>query len=197
MKKDASFFVPLIGMGVGLVCLCGIGLTGMAANPLSQMLWQGNSQCPRPPQGFTSADLVGTWANNDIDNSDTLTIRADGKYKQVIHINYTTEPDVDYESDWHSWRLEYKDGIPYLHLEGMRLCAINPELSCDHPGGRGGFYDFCRDEAVTMDNEGILLVLGVSKYNQSPGDHRSPTRWINLWVPMGSENTFVYQLQEP
>ena len=40
--------------------------------------------CPSLPSTFTNADLIGTWvARYGLDNSDTLTIRSDGTYRQV------------------------------------------------------------------------------------------------------------------
>jgi hypothetical protein len=120
---------------VGTVCLfaCFLARAAFAVLQAYQLRMPAPNMCTPPPEGFSEQDLVGTWEGRSIGISDTLIIREDGTYKQIIHINYETEPDIDYETDWQPWRLEYVDGIPYLHLEGMRLCAINTNLSCEHP----------------------------------------------------------------
>ena len=152
--------------------------------------------CTPPPKGFSEADLVGTWQAGTPDQSDTLFIRGDGTYKQVIHIDFTSLPSVDYESGWQPWWLEGREsGIPYLHLEGMRLCGFNPALSCDQAGGGG--HDFCRNARVRMDNEGILLVLGVREpLIRLFGGTEAP-RGISLVLPAGSENSWDYALEQP
>jgi hypothetical protein len=150
-----------------------IGITMIAILSSCTLLEEKRDGCKPPPQNFTKVDLVGTWWAGYVSSpkvDDTLIIRADGTYKQTIFLEYDTLPDVYYESDWLPWRIEYfDDGIPYLHLEGMRLCAHNPDISCDQPGGgeqdwhafnQGEWLDYCRDEWMLQENEGILLVLG-------------------------------------
>jgi hypothetical protein len=84
------------------------------------------------PEEFTEMDLVGTWWAGFVSSpqvSDTLIIREDGKYKQVIQLEY---PPVEYESDWQAWWFEYRDnGTGYLHLDDYRGCAANRGRSCD------------------------------------------------------------------
>lgn len=127
--------------------------------------------CRQPPQEFTESDLAGTWVKKHLDlRSDTLIIKADGTYKQIIHLEAYS---VDYESDWLPWWIEYfDDGIPYLHMEGLRLCAHVPDLrGCDQAGGgekdwdtfnEGEWYDSCRDKWLIQKDEGILRVLGAT-----------------------------------
>ena len=148
-------------------------------------------ECRRPPESFSESDLIGTWKAGSGDTTDTLVIQADGTYKQFILI---TSIDVNYESDWQHWWLENSDkGIPYVHLEGLRLCAVhsNP-TNCDHAGsGEVVWNDFCRNKGIIMTDESLLIVLG------SPGISQPP-RGINLHLPsLFLDNAYGYELQEP
>jgi hypothetical protein len=59
--------------------------------------------------------LVGRWEAGVPNKSDTIIIRADGKYKQMKHMGV---PIVKYESEWQPWWVEYSEtGVLYLHLE--------------------------------------------------------------------------------
>jgi hypothetical protein len=72
----------------------------------------------KPPSTSKESDLVGTWQTKyPGERIDTITLRADGTYKQVYR-----QPDgYTYESPWNRWYLEYRDsGWIYVHLEGMR-----------------------------------------------------------------------------
>jgi hypothetical protein len=154
--------------------------------------------CKPPQQDFAEADLVGTWwagyaSSPKVD--DTLIIREDGTYKQMIYLEGYS---VNYESDWLPWRIEYfDDGIPYLHLDGMRLCAHAPDLrSCDQAGGgkqdwnafnQGKWLDYCRETMVLQENEGILLVLSSAN---GKGIELSALTVTPL-------DTWIYQLQDP
>jgi len=157
--------------------------------------------CKPPPKGFSESDLVGTWWAGYVSSpkvDDFLIIREDGTYRQTIFIEYPDTPDVNYESDWLPWWIEYfDDGIPYLHLEGMRLCAHAPDLrSCDQPGGgeqdwdafnQGKWLDYCREKMVLQENEGILLVLSAVNDN---GIELSALTVTPL-------DTWIYRLQGP
>ncbi len=129
--------------------------------------------CLPPPDDFLETDLVGIWWVGYVSSprvDDYLEIRADGTYKQTIYLEHSSIPSVYYESDWLPWWIEYfDDGIPYLHLEGLRLCAHDPSISCDQVGGgekdwnafnQNEWYDYCRDEWLLQKDEGIVLVLG-------------------------------------
>lgn len=155
--------------------------------------------CIPPSKEFTESDLVGTWTAGPNSRRDTLVIRGDGKYKQSIHLE---SPAIDYESDWQDWQIEYSEnGLPYLHMEGMRLCAYAPDLiDCEQIGGgnedqhafNGGYwYDFCEKKMVLMPNEGVLIVLGV------PEQFVQPPRGITLRLLMYTEDGWGYQLAEP
>jgi len=156
--------------------------------------------CTLPPKEFTKADLAGTWVATHLNSRrDTLIIKEDGTYKQVIHLE---SPPVDYESDWKTWQIEYlENGLPYLHMEGMHLCAYAPDLiDCEQVGGgeenpssfNGGYwYDFCQEKMVPMPNEGVLIVLGV------PQQFAQPPRGIELHLLKYTEDGWGYRLEEP
>lgn len=137
-------------------------------------------QCAPPSDGFSKADLVGTWFAGTPDQRDILIIQEDGTYKQIIHIEYITKPSVDYVSDWQAWWLENQDiNIPVLHLEGYRLCGYDPGIGCEVPGG-GGFH-MCQVDYKDIPGEGVLYVMGESE--------------ITLTLPL-LENSWFYW-QEP
>jgi|WetSurMetagenome_2_1015567.scaffolds.fasta_scaffold182613_1 hypothetical protein len=122
--------------------------------------------CRPLPEDFSENDLVGTWLATSIDISDTLVIRADHTYKQIIYIGISS---FDYESDWQPWRFEYRaNGTGYLHMEGLRICAANNEVSCDWINdGKRPYSDPCVGqyvEPLPAAGEIILVVTG----NQFP-----------------------------
>lgn len=123
------------------------------------------SICTPPPEEFLIEDLVGTWYTGYISRNETLIINENGFYKQIIHIEYTEKPDFDYESEWQPWWVEYTDiDIPYLHLEGMRLCVYEPSLDCEQiGGGEKHWIDDCRNERIQTPGEGVLIVRGVAE----------------------------------
>lgn len=163
------------------------------------------SRCKPPPQGFTEADLVGTWWMGHKGSpmvDDTLIIRKNGTYKQIIYLEYAYIPDVNYESDWLSWHIEQSDDdIPYLHMEDLRLCAHAPDLrGCDQIGGgdydweafnAGEWYDYCHDKWMVQKNEGILLVNG-AVYDGWTDEGVELTS-----LAVSSLDSWVYRLQRP
>jgi len=156
--------------------------------------------CTLPPKEFTEADLVGTWVARNLNFTiDTLILRADSTYKQIIHLD---DPATDYESDWLPWSIEYdENGFPYLHMDGMRLCAYAPDLiDCEQVGGgeenqgsfnSGYWYDYCKREMVLMPNGGTLIAVGV------PERFVQPPRSIRLRLLMYTESSWVYELESP
>lgn len=130
------------------------------------------------------------------DHSDTLIIRADRTYKQVIRVEFVDGSPIDYESGWQSWHIEYskkKKNNGYLHLDGFRFCGMNSEIPCEKRVGGG--YDFCRDESIKMDHEGILIVL-TTRAKESQ-DTVMPLSDIRLAYPLGYENSWIYFPREP
>ncbi len=82
-----------------------------------------------------------------------------------------------YESDWLPWRVTYSEkGLPYVHLEGLLMCAYWWALDCtgktvlptvgigdtkDPFGDETYWYNFCQDEWVHTAGEAVYMVLGV------------------------------------
>ncbi len=150
--------------------------------------------CSPIPEDFSEAELIGTWMGGWPEHSDILIIKPDKTYKQIIHIEFPERSPIDYESGWQSWRLEYSaDQIAYLHLDGYRFCGMNPEIPCEERIGGG--YDFCRDETIKMNNEGILLVMTIRDNQLSRTE--DPGKKIFLVYPLGSESSWSYHLQRP
>ena len=115
------------------------------------------------------------WRNSN--NRNALIIKADGTYKQIIHIEFVSDPPVDYESGWQTWWLEYGNiSVPVLHLEGYRLCGYNEGISCDILGGTGSHM--CQVDYKDMPGEGVLYVMGESE--------------ITLTLPLRLEDSWYY-----
>jgi hypothetical protein len=144
--------------------------------------------CQLPPSTFEKSDLVGTWnmVSGSVGGTMTLTLKTDGTYQQVY--DYPLG-DYHYTSEWLKWWLQPHDnGIPLLHLEGMRWCTY----MCFTGGGT--WYDFCNGEMITFnDDEVMLLVTGVSteeKTTPFPG-FVPPPRGIQLIGLKGDPDSSV------
>lgn len=162
------------------------------------------SGCPLPPQGFSESDLIGTWSGDIETASDsTIVIGGDGRYKQIINIERT---GFQYESDWQAWQVTYsEEGLAYLHLEGLLMCAYWDQIDCStggtgfEPVGPGkdpfgdttSWYDYCHKEWVDTPGEGRFMVFG---------DNKRLPRGIEI-VPFTKSPDGVtgpaYQLREP
>ncbi len=167
-----------------------------------------NAKTPcKPPEGFTETDLEGTWwagYHSFPRRSDTLIIRGDGTYKQIIFLE--TE-DYEYESEWQPWRIEYLgDGVMYVHLTGMRLYAFNPNLIEKGVvgGGDAWFVDFCEGESVMPGGQQIFTGIqmppgeGVLVVMRDPGIlGRAPRGVFLLMLPVSDVSSWSYELQEP
>jgi hypothetical protein len=161
MKKPrlSHLFISLL-----LVILC---LFCYACNPPIFRDDNMKNQCQPLPRGFSNASLTGTWIAESLVQgiTDTLYIRADGTYKQIIHIGKPNPNDIDYESDWQSWRFEPRpNGTGYLHMEGFRGCAATPEESCEMVNnGKTPQADACEGKWMEPDpaaGENVLVVNG-------------------------------------
>jgi hypothetical protein len=124
--------------------------------------------CKPLPEGFSTADLVGTWIAKSaaLEITDTLYIRADGTYKQIIHMKIGTQGvAVDYEGDWEHWRFEPRpNGTGYLHMQGMRECAATEDPCEWINDGSAPQADVCEDQWMDPDpvGETVLVVYGYS-----------------------------------
>jgi hypothetical protein len=136
------------------------------------------------PKGFSESDLSGTWVASSIvppQKFDTLILREDGTYKQIIHIEHLEGPATDYETDWQPWWLEYDgNGIGYLHMQGMRKCAIFGSQYCDWVSSEETItWDFCLHRWLEeAQGETILLV---NTYQENSKHH------FSLELPVGME----------
>lgn len=150
---------------------------------------QDKKHCQKP-ENFSEANLVGIWEAGWARRNDTIIISSDGLYKQKLQVE---EDEFKYESDWQRWWINYQNGIPYLHLEGMRMCVYWSGVECDQVGG-GDFwwYDFCQEKSVKIPNEGVLIVLGF------PEEIAKMQIGFNLFAfQVHTEETTVYQLRKP
>jgi hypothetical protein len=184
---------PLVAI-LGVVFVgCILGAFSCVSAIIRIMQEENQPRCSPPVGGFSKSNLVGTWVAGDPKHSDTLLIKPDGAYKQIVHVEFPRLPPIDYESGWQPWYLEYSiKNIPYLHLRGYAFCGMNVAIPCGQRDGGG--YDFCQDRSIQMLNEGILLVLESSE--QKPGT-REVQYYYHLTYPLGSENSYSYRLQEP
>jgi hypothetical protein len=192
MMKSKLSPIAIVGIiFLAIFSFCGIIYTAIFISS-SIIEKQNRSRCTPLPEGFSQSELIGTWVAGSPKHSDTLIIRANGTYKQIVHVELSESPPINYISDWQSWHLQRSEGnITYIYLEGMRFCGMNPEIPCQERNSGG--YDFCTDKYIDMNNEGILIVLAADS-DQLPGTN-VPKYYLHLDYPLGSENSWSYSLQ--
>ncbi len=84
--------------------------------------------CPLPPNGFSESDLIGTWDAIGDRGNNTIIVRENGQYQQIMNVEWQ---GFHYVGDWKPWRVDYdKKGIPYRHLEGFLMCAYWESMDC-------------------------------------------------------------------
>jgi len=99
---------------VSLGCQCGWLIPWPPSDPLCA-----EAPYSPPPSDFGEANLVGTWEARYGRSVDSLTIMADGTFKQRYEDRY--DSSYVYETSWNSWWLErFSDGRIRVHLEGAR-----------------------------------------------------------------------------
>lgn len=155
---------------------------------------------------FSESDLIGTWGGTKETAWDSLiVIRGDGRYKQIMNIKRT---GFQYDSDWRPWRVTYSEqGLPYLHLEGLLMCAYWEQIDCSteqtgiepftpgdtkDPFGDATYWqDVCQNKWVNTPGEGVFTVIG---------GYKLPPRGIML-APFTKSPDGVtgpaYELHEP
>jgi len=186
IPKKIIFAVISLIMILAICALC------FYAQPLVMRL-TGSGQCTLPPEDFSEIDLEGVWQATRLPDRDTLIIRGDGTYKQVIHkenLDYEGS-EFNYESEWLTWYMESTEsGYFYLHMEGLRLCAGILRRDCEIVGGgERKWYDPCRGQYIPMENKGVLVVLGDKSYLNRP------PRGIQLMLlTSSSEHSWGYEL---
>ncbi len=171
-----------------LLCIIVFSLCGCT---LSSTHDRRPNPCPTTPIKFTVSDLIGTWKAGWSERNDTLILREDGTYKQII---YVASPPFDYESEWLTWNVELSNhNIPYVHLKGMRLCVYWEGIDCSQIGGaESEWLDFCDGKWTKMPGEGILIVMG------TPDGFIQPPRGISLFaLQKHLEGATSYELQQP
>lgn len=147
-----------------LIVLLGILLGACAPETLQE--------CTLPPSGFSESDLIGTWSAMESWGNSTIKVGADGRYRQTMYVERT---GFMYESDWNPWRITYSDkGLPYLHLEGLLMCAYWSQIDCSTGGtsitpdashdtkdvfaAEYYWYDSCQKKWVYTPGEGVFTV---------------------------------------
>jgi hypothetical protein len=171
MKKVLQPFL-MTCLGMATVCFLGTWVIMLLDRTSSR-----GPQCASPRASFSENDLIGTWIAGTPDPRDTLIIKANGTYKQIIHTEFSELPPTNYESPWQTWWLEDQNiTVPVLHLEGYRLCGYNADISCDTIGGSG--QHMCQVGYKDLSNEGVLYVMGGSE--------------ITLTLPLGLEDSWFY-----
>jgi hypothetical protein len=149
--------------------------------------------CPPVPDDIVSSDLVGIWTATDrIGQSlkDTLIIREDGKYKQLIDIESDDGLPVHVETDWQAWAFEVNDtGIGYLHLVGLDVCTRLGETACEWHSYSSFNSDYCMGDVIEhFPGEQVLIVAGFPIY-----DAKTPTpvrdKQFALSLSMGFESS--------
>ncbi len=190
--KWRRYLLALAVLLAATCCLCAILRTLAPLTGLSHMLFPGPTCTDQqPPAGFES-DLIGTWQTLDPDNLDTLILREDHQYKQIIHrVPSRYNAAADYESDWLPWWVQYNPkSVPYLHLKGMHPCIAKPWLGCDVIGGGG--FDPCLQVGFGSQSEGILLIV-----RRRPGAYPFSRSNIALLFVRDSEGATEYTKQLP
>ena len=169
---------------IGALLICGACSSSAPTYP----------RCNPLPEEFSQADLIGIWSatrNSGQSVIDTLIIRDDGMYKQIIQIEKTDDILVHVEADWEPWRFDTNDeGIGYLHLAGMHVCERLGEDACEWHDETGSFRsDYCMGSLLEPAlGEHILIVAGFPIYDENVA---TPDRakQFDLSLSMGFESS--------
>jgi hypothetical protein len=124
-----------------------------------------------PPDGFSRTDLVGTWQENGVANSDeTIIVSADNKFRQIF-----SSPDISYHEEVEgSWDLKNDgNGCVYVLFYGMRYFYQEPELIANgnrwttgmRKGKQEKYWDECSESLVEMPD---MVIMFVSQHPDYP-----------------------------
>jgi hypothetical protein len=168
-SRLAAVGVAVAVLSVGLGCQCGWLIPWPPTDPLCA-----EAPYSPPPSDFEEQDLVGTWETRYGPRVDVLTLRGDGRFKQVYHD--LTQANYAFETPWNEWWIEqFGHGRVRLHLQGARYYIRGTNIGeldgYTYPGPRGGsnssdgagalpwlFYDPFAGEHLEMVGELILNV---------------------------------------
>ena len=179
-KEIKTLFIIIIS--IASICIIAGGILSITSSIYPQS--DQTQGCSPASIDISEQNLIGTWNAGVPDHSDTLIIKADGTYKQIVSIILANGQTIKYEGDWQDWYLEFSNNsVAYLHLKNYAFCGVNDEIPCSVRNGGG--HDFCEDEHIEMDGEGILLVL------PTPSG-----AYIYLHYPFGVDNSYAYSLVE-
>jgi hypothetical protein len=139
---------------------------------------------------WDESDLIGTWFAAEWSSPqsfDTLIIKEDGTYKQIIELERL---ETYYESDWQSWWVEYDEyGYPYLHLEGWQICASDSRYydDCNWVNDEETLWpDYCGQRYLQPgENEIILTIFGNPHYDSSMSNRRFTIGFLFNWEAGG------------
>lgn len=188
--KNKSFLTLLTFTGLLVISLSCVSTTAPQANETV-------GGCTMLPEKFSESDLVGTWVSRKSvsKTSDTLIIREDGAYKQIITLEYQS---IEYESDWQAWWFEYRDnGTGYLHLDDYRVCAVNTSYSCEWVNdGKRPYADVCEGQWIDPDPPAGEIILVVRGIPGSSVENRSHPFVLTLFQGFES-SPWSYGFSEP
>jgi hypothetical protein len=112
--RAASVGLVTAVLCLSLGCQCGWLIPWPPPDPLCA-----EAPYSPPPEGFDESDLVGTWQTQYGRSVDTLTVMADGTFKQRYEDRY--DESYVFETSPNAWWLErFPDGRIRLHLQGAR-----------------------------------------------------------------------------
>jgi hypothetical protein len=136
--------------------ICTLSLAALSV--LNALGVQHATYCSGAPKQLSREDLIGTWWAGTSEHSDTLVIREDGTYQQIVHHEFPGRPPIDYVSAWQSWWLETTP-VPVVHLKGWSYCGYNSEVDCRAPAH--GPRDNCNGSFTRIpEEEGLFYVHG-------------------------------------
>lgn len=145
--------------GVALLAVILLAVVLLCAVPLKSIRECLEAPYSNPSPTLQDPDLVGTWEARYGLSVDTLTLKADGSFKQVYTDHYNE--GYVYETGWNRWSVQrLGDGRVRLQLHGARFyqdgIAVAEEGGWGH--GTQSFYDPISVRTVDMEGKLVLNV---------------------------------------